>query len=120
MADFITKDSGDRAQYASGMQRDSNAGKAKFHLLFPKEVPYESQFMTRVADLMARGAQKYSARNWELAAGGDELERFRESAARHLVQWLSGETDEDHSAAVVFNLMAAETLLFKMSQEDTV
>lgn len=115
IARYVTKDSGARAEYASGMVRDTQEGKARFALLFPKGVPYRAQFLTRVAELLARGAEKYDARNWELAAGAEELDRFEESALRHFIQWLTGETDEDHAAAVVFNLMAAETVKAKMA-----
>jgi hypothetical protein len=113
-AGFQTKDSGKRAEYQSGMVRDTEEGKARFDLLFPLGVPYANQMMTRFAELMARGAQKYDARNWEKARGEEELARYKSSALRHLVQWLAGETDEDHAAAVMFNLMAGETVKFKM------
>jgi hypothetical protein len=96
------------------MQRDTQAGKARYDLLFPKDVPYSAQFLTRVAELLARGAEKYSERNWEQAAGEVEMERFKSSALRHLAQWMAGETDEDHAAAVAFNLLGAETLKWKM------
>jgi hypothetical protein len=43
-----------------------------------------------------------------LATGDEELERFRASAVRHFVQWLQGATDEDHAAAVIFNLNGYE------------
>jgi len=111
---FQTKDSGERAEYDSGMVRDTNKGKPRFDLLVPAEVPYEAQLLTRLAALMARGAEKYDARNWEKAAGTAELARFEESALRHLMQWITGESDEDHAAAVMFNLLAAETLKYKM------
>jgi len=106
---FETKDSGERAEYDSGMVRDSVAGKAKFELLLPLGVPYSEQFLVRVAELLARGAEKYDDRNWERAQGEEELERFKSSALRHLMQWAAGEVDEDHAAAVVFNLLAYET-----------
>lgn len=111
---FTTKDSGVRAEYDSGMVRDTEEGKARFDLLFPLDVPYANQMMTRFAELMARGAKKYDARNWEKARGAEELARYKSSALRHLIQWLSGEEDEDHAAAVMFNLMAGETVKFKM------
>lgn len=114
MNDFITKDSGERAQFESGMQRDTQAGKPRFDLLHPVGVPYQHQFLTRVAELMARGAEKYDERNWEQADGIEELRRFKASAERHLMQWLADETDEDHAAAVVFNLLAYETTLYKI------
>jgi hypothetical protein len=116
-AGFQTKDSGKRAEYQSGMVRDTEEGKARFDLLFPLGVPYANQMMTRFAELMARGAQKYDARNWEKARGEEELARYKSSALRHLVQWLAGETDEDHAAAVMFNLMAGETVKFKMADQ---
>lgn len=113
---FVTKDSGVREEYNSGMVRDSQKNKARFDLLRPKDVPYSAQFLTRVAELMTRGAEKYGLRNWEMANSEEELERFENSAERHLMQYLSGETDEDHAAAVVFNLLAAETLRWKLGQ----
>jgi len=113
MSEFVTKDSGKREEFESGMQRDTQEGKARFDLLFPLDVPYEHQFMTRVAQLLARGAEKYDERNWELAEGPAEYSRFRASAARHFAQWLAGEEDEDHAAAVVFNLLGAETVGWK-------
>lgn len=109
MAEFETKDSGVREEYDSGMRRDTQEGKARFDLLFPEGVPYEEQFLTRVAELLDRGVEKYGERNWEKANSDVELRRFKASAARHMAQWQAGETDEDHAAAVVFNLLAYET-----------
>lgn len=111
---YETKDSGERAEYDSGMVRDTQTGKPRFDLLLPKGVPFRAQFLTRVAELLARGAEKYNDRNWELASGSEELDRFRASAYRHFMQWVTGETDEDHAAAVVFNLLAHETTLWKL------
>jgi hypothetical protein len=110
---FETKDSGVRAEFDSGMVRDTDRGKARFELLLPLGVPYSEQFITRVAELMARGAEKYDSRNWEQAQGEEEMERFKSSALRHLLQWAAGETDEDHAAAVVFNLLGHETTKWK-------
>jgi len=62
----------------------------------------------RYAALMTRGAQKYTARNWMGAHTAEELNRFRESAIRHFIQWFRGDVDEDHAAAVIFNLNGAE------------
>lgn len=114
---FITRDSGVRAAYASGMVRDTQDGKARFDLLLADGIPYDHQFITRVADLMTRGAEKYGFRNWEKANSPEEIERFRASALRHMMQWLNGETDEDHATAVVFNLLAAETTDFKIRRD---
>lgn len=110
---FVTTDSGERHTFDSGMVRDTSRGKARFDLLFPVGVAYQDQFVTRVAELMMRGAEKYDDRNWEKASGSEELARFKASAIRHLVQWLCDDTTEDHAAAVVFNVMAHETTLTK-------
>lgn len=107
---WTTKDSGARAEYESGMVRDTEEGKARFDLLVPLGVPYEKQILTRFADLLARGAEKYSARNWEKADSQAELDRYKSSAFRHFMQWITGETDEDHAAAVMFNIMCYETI----------
>jgi hypothetical protein len=112
---FITKDSGERQQFPTGMQRDTNVGKARFDLMFPLDVPYKYQIITRFAEILGRWAIKYNERNWEKAETQEELNRFKESAARHFSQRLCWETDEDHMAATMFNLMWAELVKYKMS-----
>jgi hypothetical protein len=116
---FVTKDNGERSHYASGMMREPGAGKPRFDLLIPDGVPYEAQFLTRCAELLARGAAKYEERNWELASGAEELTGFRAAAFRHFMQWLCGDRSEDHAAAAVFNLLGAETTLWKIEKEAT-
>jgi hypothetical protein len=116
---FLTKDSGKREVFESGMKRDTQDDKPRFDLLFPLGVPYADQFLTRVAELLARGAVKYDARNWEKAAGQAELDRFKASAMRHMIQWQAGETDEDHASAVVFNLMGAHLVEWKLRNDNT-
>lgn len=116
---FVTKDSGRRVEFRSGMVRDTDDGKPRFDLLVAEGVPFDAQFLTRCAALMARGAAKYSGRNWERANSRAEWERMRASAFRHFVQWMAGDRDEDHAAAVVFNLLAAETTAAKHSKEWT-
>ena len=109
MTDFITKDSGQRQEYASGMRRDLQDGKPNFALITPLHVPFNEQMLTRWAALMERGAKKYGNRNWEKAGSVEELERFKASAFRHFMQWLCGANDgEDHAAAVYFNIQCAE------------
>lgn len=118
MTNYETKDSGERATFESGMQRDTQAGKARFDLLIPLDVPYEEQLLTRLAQLMARGAEKYDPRNWEKANSAEELERMKSSAFRHFVQWLCGERDEDHAAATFFNMLAYETTAYKVERDN--
>ena len=111
---FIVKDSGKRVDYISGMVRDVSEDKPRFDLLIGKEQKYEETLLYRWAMLMMRGAKKYNARNWEKANGIEELERFKESAFRHLIQGLCGKEDEDHFAAVCFNLNGIIFLMNKL------
>jgi hypothetical protein len=73
--------------------------------------------LTRYANLLARGAVKYDARNWENGDSQEELERAEESLLRHTVQLLAGETDEDHAAAVWFNTQAVEYFRWRIAQK---
>lgn len=114
-SDFETKDSGERAQFESGMQRDTEAGKPRFDLMLPLDVPYDEQMVTRLAALFGRGAVKYDSRNWEQANSFEEMARMKSSAFRHFMQWMAGETDEDHAAAVMFNIIAHETTAYKVA-----
>lgn len=99
---FEVKDSGDRMEFESGMVRDTSEGKADYSLV------YDGPMLDRWAEHLTKGAAKYSPRNWMLARSKEEAERFRRSAARHFRQWMAGETDEDHAAAVFFNINGHE------------
>jgi dATP/dGTP diphosphohydrolase, N-terminal len=99
---FVVKDSGARQKFASGMQRDTDEGKTLWHLVA------SGPMLRRWAEHLTAGARKYTANNWMKATGPAELARFRESAFRHFMQWFSGDRDEDHAAAVMFNLNGAE------------
>jgi hypothetical protein len=101
---FTIKDSGKRKEFNGGMVRDITEGKIDY-LLIRDGVMYK-----RWAEHLTKGAVKYEKRNWMKATGEEELSRFKESAARHFEQWLNGDTDEDHAAAVFFNINGAEYL----------
>ena len=108
MDDFVVKDSGQRQEYASGMVRDVQDDKPMVRLI------RSGPMFMRWAIHLTKGAVKYGRDNWTLADSADELERFKDSAARHFEQWLNGERDEDHAAAVFFNINAAEYVLDKI------
>lgn len=95
------KDSGQRKEFASGMVRDTTESKIDYTLIF------DGPMLERWALHMTKGAAKYSKANWMLAAGQEELDRFKESALRHFIQWFRGDTDEDHASAVFFNINGA-------------
>ena len=98
---FQIKDSGERKEFASGMVRDVADDKINWALIA------DGPILRRFAQHLTSGAKKYAARNWMLAEGQAELDRFRESAFRHFMQWYLGDTDEDHASAVVFNINGA-------------
>jgi len=110
---FITKDSGQRQDYKSGMRRDLQDGKPRYDLIIP--VGVKSHMLKRWAELLERGIAKYGYRNWEKANSEEELIRFKQSAFRHFIQWFEGETDEDHAAAVLFNIQAFEATTEKLT-----
>lgn len=106
---YQTKDSGKRVDFPSGMRRDTTEGKPRYDL-----IPLE--MLTRLAELYARGAEKYGDENWKLADSPEELARFKASAFRHFIQWQADEQDEDHGIAVVWNIYAYETIKSKVSK----
>lgn len=107
--DFVTKDSGAKAHHSDGVVRDTDAGKPRFDLMFPKGVPFDDQLMTRVAELYERGGQIYGMRNWEKSDAPETLEHHEAALMRHVVRFLTGVEDgEDHAAAVVWNVNAVD------------
>jgi len=105
---FTIKDSGVRKVFAGGMQRDVTEGKTDYLLV------RDGPMLERWAIHLTNGAKKYDKRNWMKGAGQEELDRARESAARHFEQWLKGDKDEDHAAAVIFNINQVEYLKGKL------
>ena len=109
MDEFTVKDSGQRLEFDSGMRRDVTDGKVLWSLI------YSGPMLERWAQHLTAGAEKYGPDNWLLAQGEAELQRFRDSAARHFAQWMRGDRDEDHAAAVFFNLNGAEYVRDRMA-----
>jgi hypothetical protein len=95
---------------AGGMQRSTSDNKIDFSLAF------DGPLFKRLAEHLTKGAAIYGKRNWLKCVAGslDEMnatyERYRESAFRHFIQWYDGDRNEDHMAAVAFNLNGAELL----------
>ena len=61
--DYVTKDSGARQMFASGMQRDTQDDKMLWHLVA------SGPMLERWAGLMTRGADKYDEDNWKDECG---------------------------------------------------
>jgi hypothetical protein len=100
--EFKVKDSGERQVFDSGMVRDVQTGKIKYHLVT------SGPMLKRWAQHLTAGAEKYNDDNWLKATGMEEYNRFRASAYRHFMQWYYNDRDEDHAAAVLFNINGAE------------
>lgn len=99
---YEVKDSGERHEFEGGGQRDTEEGKIDYTLCL------DGPMFERDAIHLTKGAKKYEARNWMKFSDEAALERAKRSAVRHMVQWLRGDVDEDHAAAVRFNINAAE------------
>jgi len=105
----MIKDSGKRIEFDSGMVRDITDDKIDYTLAL------DGPMFERYARHLTDGAKKYDKRNWLKASGQEELDRFKESALRHMIQWLRGDTDEDHAAAIWFNVNGVEMVKEKLA-----
>lgn len=92
---FIVKDSGQRQDFGTGAVRDTQEGKGRFDL-----IPCEA--MSRLAKHFECGANKYGIDNWRK---GIPLNRYLDSAFRHLYKFMDGQRDEDHATAAVWNIL---------------
>lgn len=97
----------DQITMPSGMVRGTETGKPDFTLVDLTMLERWAVHMT--AQIDAKGHN-----NWRLAGSTDDLERFRRSAWRHFVQWMRGDTDEDHAAALMFNIAGVELVRGKL------
>jgi hypothetical protein len=98
------KDSGVREEFSTGSKRDTREGKGRFDLI-------PTTALRRLARHYENGAVKYGDRNWEK---GQPLGRYIDSAMRHLICVLEGQTDEDHVSAVSWNMFAYLATLEKI------
>lgn len=94
------------------MVRDVTDGKIDWTLAL------DGPMFKRYAELMHRGATKYGKRNWMKANSQEESDRAMESLVRHFFQYVYGETDEDHAAAIFFNLNEIEYVKDRMKRQD--
>lgn len=88
-------------QLRSGVLRSDDAGKPDYTLV-------DTVMLERWAAHMTANAGEKGANNWKLAHTDEDLRRFLASAWRHFVAFQRGDTDEDHAAALIFNVAGAE------------
>ena len=83
-------------EYEEGGKRSDSTGKGRYDLMPPKA-------LKRVALVYEKGGLARGDRNWEK---GMPRTRLFDSALRHVYQAMDGQTDEDHVAHAVWNLLA--------------
>jgi len=90
------KDSGKHQDFSTGSKRDTRNGKGRYDLVpaYP---------LHRLARHYENGAVKYNEWNWLL---GQPLSRYIDSAMRHINDIKMGKKDEDHEAAVAWNIFS--------------
>jgi hypothetical protein len=101
----------DDVQHPSGMIRGSTEGKVDYRLAM------DGPMFDRWAELLTNAAERKGKRNWMNACTEEDLERFLEGFARHARQYLRGDDDEDHAAAIMFNLNGAEYVRERLREQ---
>lgn len=92
----ILPDSGERTNFGKNAAiRESSDGKGRPSLISP-------ELIFRISKHLELGALKYEPRNWEK---GMPYSRVMDSIIRHTFQYLDGDNEEDHLAAIVCNVM---------------
>lgn len=102
--EYELQDGGEREEYLSGAMREPETGKLRYDLIPPEP-------LRRLALNMTKGAEKYGVHNWNK---GMPASRLLSAALRHIELARTGNQDEDHWAAAVFNIFGI------MHFEDTV
>ena len=88
-----------QTDFATGAKRDTDEGKGRPSLISPV-------LIHRLGVHLAKGAKHYGDDNW---AKGMPYRRTADSMIRHIFQWLAGDEEEDHLAAVAFGVMCLMT-----------
>ena len=91
------KDSGKRQEFETGAVRDVQQSKGRYDLM----PPFASMFLARIYE---NGCLKYGDRNWER---GIPVERYLDSAMRHIMKYQAGMRDEPHLSMALWNLSSA-------------
>lgn len=96
MGKDMKDEGGERLTYKEGAgQKESDYGRGHDELISPI-------FEERLAIWLEKGARKYESRNWEK---GIPFGRIFRALKRHTRQYIEGQRDEDHLAAIACNIM---------------
>src|SRR4030042_91554 len=105
--DYKIDDSGEHRDFPSGARRDKKAGKGRYDLL-----PFRT--IHHLAVHFQKGADKYSARNWEK---GMPVSEFMDSALRHASEFMIGlEDGENHLISAIWNLCCAYDTILRIQE----
>lgn len=88
-----------KTEFETGAKRDTDEGKGRPSLISPV-------LIHRLSVLLAKGAKHYGDDNW---TKGMPYRRTMDSVIRHAFQWLAGDGEEDHLAAIAFGVMCLMT-----------
>lgn len=77
---------------------------AALHDFVRTQYPDEATAILDLAKHFEAGAKKYGERNWEK---GIPIRSYIDSAVRHYLKYLRGDTDEPHDRAFVWNIVCA-------------
>lgn len=92
--DKVASTGKEHTAFETGSQRDNRVGKGR-----PSLLPVFA--LRRDMRHYENGAVKYTSRNWEL---GQPSSAYFDSALRHMLDYLEGKRDEDHLAAIRWNV----------------
>lgn len=108
MSEFVTKIEGEMGQSVSGVKRTIKTYFDRYDL-----VPLF--MLKRWAELYGRGAIAHGENNWEKSSTQEDYNGFKRSFLHHVFQYLIGEKpEEDHAAAIMFNLAGMEHVKAKL------
>lgn len=83
--------------FDSGAVRENKTGKGRCDLL-------PMCALLRLSKHYENGSADHGERNWEK---GLPMHSFLDSAIRHLLKYMDGQTDEDHLCAAAWNILGA-------------
>jgi len=87
-------------KHKGGFKREDKSHKLDFTLI---PIPV----LKRLAKHYTDGAVVHGKNNWMKSK---DLQTFKESAYRHMIQWQNGELDEDHAMSLCWNVFCYEFL----------
>lgn len=116
--EFEIKDSGDREHLGDVGVRDTEEGKLDWTNLYRWFEPMATRYVAHMTKGRAKYADVNFQPNWTYFPMTREvLARTERSLARHFELYMAGAHDEDHAAAIMFNLNLAERIKRHLAED---